>query len=156
MNICRNKKTTMVVLGMTLLLVWTAQAQYALDWHTMDGGGGTSTGGVYEVTGTIGQPDAGVSALQGGDVALQGGFWALIGVLQTDGAPTLRIANNLNGTATLSWAGDGSDGFQLRVATDLEAQDWTDVPDVPSVVDDDYQVTVTLTPTKRFYQLRKP
>ena len=32
---------------------------YAIDWHTIDGGGGTSTGGVYAVSGTIGQPDAG-------------------------------------------------------------------------------------------------
>ena len=32
---------------------------YDLSWHTIDGGGGTSTGGVYSVSGTIGQPDAG-------------------------------------------------------------------------------------------------
>jgi len=30
--------------------------QYALDWSTVDGGGGTSTGGVYTGTGTAGQP----------------------------------------------------------------------------------------------------
>ena len=36
-----------------------AQAQYSIDWSTIDGGGGTSTGGVYTVSGTIGQPDAG-------------------------------------------------------------------------------------------------
>ncbi len=155
MNICRTKKSMMVGLGTALLLVLTAQAQYAIDWHTMDGGGGTSTGGIYEITGTIGQPDAGAT-IQGGDIALQGGFWALIGVMQTDGAPELRIANNLDGTATLSWAMAGSDGFQLRVATDLELEDWADVPDVPAVVGDQYQVTVSLTATKRYYQLRKP
>ena len=33
----------------------------AVDWFTIDGGGGTSTGGVYSVSGTIGQPDAGVA-----------------------------------------------------------------------------------------------
>ena len=41
-----------------------AHAQYAIDWHTIDGGGGTSTGGPmigvnYSVSGTIGQADAG-------------------------------------------------------------------------------------------------
>ena len=36
-----------------------AAQTYALDWSTIDGGGGTSTGGVYAVSGTIGQPDAG-------------------------------------------------------------------------------------------------
>ena len=33
---------------------------YSIDWFTIDGGGGTSTGGVYAVSGTIGQPDAGL------------------------------------------------------------------------------------------------
>jgi hypothetical protein len=32
---------------------------YFIDWYTIDGGGGTSTGGVYSVSGTIGRPDAG-------------------------------------------------------------------------------------------------
>ena len=27
---------------------------YSIDWFTIDGGGGTSTGGVYSVSGTIG------------------------------------------------------------------------------------------------------
>ena len=40
----------------------TVRAQsYSIDWFTIDGGGGTSTGGVYSVSGTIGQPDAGIS-----------------------------------------------------------------------------------------------
>ena len=46
---------------------------YVLVWSTIDGGGGTSSGGVYTLSGTIGQPDAGVMA--GGDFALMGGFW---------------------------------------------------------------------------------
>jgi len=47
---------------------------YDLSWHTVDGGGGMwSTGGTYELGGTIGQPDAG--ALAGGDYTLAGGFW---------------------------------------------------------------------------------
>jgi hypothetical protein len=47
---------------------------YDLSWHTIDGGGGTSTGGGYSLHGTIGQPDAGV--MSGGDYELAGGFWA--------------------------------------------------------------------------------
>jgi hypothetical protein len=31
---------------------------YSIDWHKIAGGGGTGTGGVYTVTGAIGQPDA--------------------------------------------------------------------------------------------------
>ena len=48
---------------------------YAIDWHTIDGGGGTSTGGVYTLSGTIGQPDASGPAT-GADHTLTGGFWA--------------------------------------------------------------------------------
>ena len=46
----------------TLELVLRDTAQYSLDWFSIDGGAGTSTGGVYSVSGTIGQPDAGTMA----------------------------------------------------------------------------------------------
>ncbi len=48
---------------------------YDLSWHTIDGGGGTSAGGVFALSGTIGQPDAG-GAMIGGAFELTGGFWA--------------------------------------------------------------------------------
>ena len=48
-------------------------APYELSWHTIDGGGGQSTGGPYVLTGTIGQPDAAYSA--GGPYEVLGGFW---------------------------------------------------------------------------------
>ena len=47
---------------------------YSITWYTIDGGGGTSSGGAYTVSGTIGQPDAGT--LSGGVYTLAGGFWA--------------------------------------------------------------------------------
>jgi len=46
---------------------------YEISRYTIDGGGGTSSGGPYMVTGTIGQPDAGWSI--GGKYELFGGFW---------------------------------------------------------------------------------
>ena len=48
-------------------------AQYDVIWHTIDGGGGVSTGGTYIVRGTIAQHDAAYS--QGGSYELLGGFW---------------------------------------------------------------------------------
>ena len=48
-------------------------ADYEINWHTIDGGGGTSSGGAYIVRGTAGQPEAGVMA--GGSYELLGGFW---------------------------------------------------------------------------------
>jgi len=39
---------------------WDATAQsYSIDWYKISGGGGTSTSATYQVTGTIGQPEAG-------------------------------------------------------------------------------------------------
>ncbi len=46
---------------------------YEISWSTIDGGGGTSSGGNYIVTGTIGQPDAG--EMSGDSYELLGGFW---------------------------------------------------------------------------------
>lgn len=55
---------------------------FNLDWFTVDGGGATSsTGGGFELAGTIGQADAGSPAapLIGGSFELVGGFWAGLG-----------------------------------------------------------------------------
>jgi len=63
-----NLKIRTRLLGATLLIVpATLFAPLSIDWHTIDGGGGTSSGGVYSVVGTIGQPDA------GGPTACEGG-----------------------------------------------------------------------------------
>ena len=51
---------------------------YAIDWHTVDGGGEMwSAGGDYELGGTIGQPDALAdgNTMSGGTYTLTGGFW---------------------------------------------------------------------------------
>ena len=65
---------------------------YSIDWYKISGGGGASSGGVYSVSGTIGQHDAG-GPMTGGSYSLTGGFWALIAVAQTPGAPTLYISH---------------------------------------------------------------
>ena len=73
-------KPSHVLLGILILLLITAGGVYAavngfaLDWWTVDGGGGTSEGGDFAVSGTIGQPDAG-PLMSGGDYAVTGGFW---------------------------------------------------------------------------------
>ena len=50
-----------------------ANGPYEISWYTIDGGGGTSAGGQYILTGTIGQPDADWSRAD--DYELLGGFW---------------------------------------------------------------------------------
>ena len=70
----------------TFILGWlvgclSAFAQYSINWFTVVGGGGTSTGVGFTVSGTMGQPDAGV--MTGGGFRLQGGFWGVIATEQT-------------------------------------------------------------------------
>src|SRR5437868_10950980 len=84
---------------------------YSLDWFTIDGGGGTSTGGVYSVSGTIGQPDAG--QMSGGTYTLDGGFWGIIAAVPVPGAPTLRVVRTTTNTVVLAWPAP-STGFALQ------------------------------------------
>jgi hypothetical protein len=67
----------LVLLVTAILGAGAALAQigggYDLTWSTIDGGGG-SAGGGYQLSGTLGQPDAG-AALSGGAYSLAGGFW---------------------------------------------------------------------------------
>lgn len=67
-----------VVLCATMSLVSAIQAQpIELPWYTVDAGGQTfSTGGSFELGGTIGQPDArNAPVMAGGAFELTGGFW---------------------------------------------------------------------------------
>jgi hypothetical protein len=66
------------LLALLLLGLATAQAaaspqDFIMARFTVDGGGGSSQGGSFALTGTIGQFDAAVS--QGGNFELVGGFW---------------------------------------------------------------------------------
>src|SRR5262245_10769497 len=83
-------------------LALAAQAQFSVPWFTVDGGGGTSAGGTFTLSGTAGQPDA-APALTGGAFKLEAGFWSGVTVQQTPGAPTLKIQLIANGFAVISW-----------------------------------------------------
>jgi hypothetical protein len=83
-------------------LACAAMAQsYSINWYKVAGGGGTSTGGTYAVSGTVGQHDAG-GPMTGGTYSLTGGFWALIAVAQTPGAPRLYVTHT-GSTVIVFW-----------------------------------------------------
>ena len=68
----------------------TASAQlFSVDWYTIDGGGGQSGDGSFELTWTVGQPDAG-AVMTGGGFELTGGF----GVAQINLQIVLGDAND--------------------------------------------------------------
>ena len=100
----------LVLLFSLLLPTLGFSQQYSIDWYKIAGGGGTSTGGTYTVSGTIGQPDAG-GPMFGGNYSVTGGFWALISVVQTPGAPKLYI-NHTGNTVTVFWQNVGSWSLQ--------------------------------------------
>ncbi len=83
-----NRKTFIHILwaGLSVGAVAAFAQSYDLSWYTIEGGGAMrSTGGSFELSGTIGQPDAG--AMTGGAFELTGGFWFEIplGDCQDDG-----------------------------------------------------------------------
>jgi hypothetical protein len=129
-----------------------AWGQYSIDWHTIDGGGGTSTGGVYAVSGTIGQPDAG--AMSGGNYTLEGGFWGVIAAVQMPGSPLLTITVTGPNTIVISWLYPSS-GFQLQQNSAVETTNWTGVATSPVQVGDEWQVPVSPPAGNKFYRLKK-
>lgn len=71
----------LLALGLLLALGSLALAQSGVPeiaWWTVDGGGGTASGGLYTVSGTIGQPEAG-NRSSGGIYAVSGGVWGGLG-----------------------------------------------------------------------------
>ena len=65
-----------------------------ISWYTIDGGGGLSVRNGFELVGTSGQPDAGLT-LTGGGFALTGGFHVPIQVAVVLGDVNLDGAVNL-------------------------------------------------------------
>ena len=63
-------------LGLLAAVSDTSAQSFSIDRFAIAGGGGTSTGGAFALSGTIGQPDAG--AMTGGNYSLAGGFWGAI------------------------------------------------------------------------------
>jgi hypothetical protein len=93
------------VLGMSLgffVMTQSVTAQNeAIDWRQIAGGGGTSMGGPYSVTGTIGQFGAS-TALSGGSYSLIGGFWSLIAFVENTNVPSLFI-DDTGGNLIIHW-----------------------------------------------------
>ena len=106
---------------------------YTIDWYKIAGGGGTSTGATYQVTGTIGQPDAS-GAMSGGQYSVTGGFWSLI--LWPDPATnTYTLQQNANLAAVNGWT---TSGYSINPANGTNS------------------VTVTPSIGNLFFRLAKP
>lgn len=68
--------TWFLILAALLPAVSAVAQTYAVEWHKIAGGGGTSDDGTYEISGTIGQHEAGPENSDGA-FAVTGGFWVV-------------------------------------------------------------------------------
>jgi uncharacterized repeat protein (TIGR01451 family) len=117
-----------------------ASAQYQISWWTVDGGGTTSaSGGTYTLSGTVGQPDAGVLS-GGGPYSIAGGFWGGAGL--GSGAYEANLAVGLSdapdpvtglGTVTYTIAVSNALGFSPANSVSV-TQSFTSVPSTVTFV----------------------
>ena len=147
--------SSFVILSLLLAASRLSAQSYSIDWFTIDGGGGTSTGGVYSVSGSIGQPDANAQPLIGGNFSVVGGFWSLFSVVQTPGTPLLTIRLTSTNTAMVSWPSP-STGFNLQQNTNLGTPIWSAPPEI--VTDNGTIKFIIVNPPagNRFYRLIHP
>jgi len=108
----------------TMLLIVLAESstngQYEISWYTIDGGGGTSRGGPYVLSGTIGQPDADWSRAD--SYELLGGFWP--------GGPLCFVGFDDFARFAQYWLYTGDD-----IPADLYEDDIVDFEDVRELAD---------------------
>ena len=128
---------------------------YSIAWYTLDGGGGTSSGGTYSVTGTIGQPDAGRSS--GGIYVLNGGFWGMLAAAQPTNVPCLTITHLPTNSVVVSWPLP-ADGWVLEWTNRVARVSAPWVQLAPPYEGNSTQawIMVPWPPGSRFYRLRKP
>lgn len=136
-----------LALGFQLLLAALplGAQNFTLDWFTIDGGGGSSAGGAFAVSGTIGQPDAG--AMTGGSYSLTGGFWS-VEEISLPGVPALFITR-AGGNAIISWT-PNSPGFVLQGNGGFSPAGWADAPSGST-----NPASVPAAGAARFYRLRR-
>ena len=119
--------------------------QYSIDWYTISGGGGTSTGGSYALSGTIGQATAADWTGANGKFALTG-FWAI----QRPGAPALTVNPASVGQITISWV-PNMPGWILQESPSLSSPTWTN-----SASGATNPATVPTAGGQKYFRLYKP
>jgi hypothetical protein len=123
--------------AVVLLAALPALAQYEISWHTIDGGGVmNSTDGQpngFELSGTIGQPDAqSPPVMFGGTFELTGGFWPITLVCSCPG--DLNGDGKRNGSDVQLFVACLLAGSGNCVCADADVMNGLSVADVPVFV----------------------
>lgn len=103
------------LLSAALMFVPAVNSDYSISWYTIDGGGGTSFGGQYSLTGTLGQADAGYHYES--PYELLGGFWV--------GGPLCFVEFDDFARFSEYWLDTGSD-----LPGDLDSDNNVDIDDL--------------------------
>ncbi len=151
-------KFTILSIAVAACAALTSHAQsggpFDLKWSTIDSGGGTSRGGQFSLSGTIGQPDPGTLAAN--QFKLEGGFWSGVSVVQTAGAPLLKIKLSGGGQAVLSWPVSAT-GFVLEETPSVGPLSvWSATPQAVMDTATEHTVTVPAAGVMKCYRLKHP
>ena len=149
-------RTLAAAFTFAILSAFTAHAQtFAIDRFVLSGGGGTSTNAQFNLTGTIGQPDAGAK-LAGGSYTVEGGFWSAAVAVQMAGAPRLSVVRT-GGNVIISWPSADSTGYVVEQTGTLAVPaSWSTSGAALSDDGTTKSVTLPATPGYKFFRLRKP
>jgi hypothetical protein len=141
------------ILGAALLVPGPLHAQnYSINWYTIAGGGGVSSGTngstTYSLSGTIGQPAT--ATMSGGNYSVTSGFWSIISLVQTPGSPPLSISRSGN-QAIISWSAS-STPFVLEQTSNLSSP-WTSNSATQTTNSGIISVTVPAASGYQYYRL---
>jgi hypothetical protein len=146
-------KLAMVAIVPAILCLGAAAQNYSTDWSKVAGGGGTSSNAQYVVSGTIGQPDAGV-AMSGGSYSLTGGFWSLVAVVETVGLPNLSIGHSGN-SIIVSWP--NTESCMLQTNNNLATvSGWKAYGGTLNTSNGTNSITISPPTGKLFFRLSQP
>lgn len=146
----RIKRIFLFALPLWLVALAASAQSYSVDWHKVAGGGGTSTGGTFSLSGTIGQPDASAT-LAGGGYSVTGGFWSLIATVPVAGTPNLTIHYVRPNTVVVSWPNTGS--YSLEQKSNLPGGNWTASPYPVTTANGTSSITITPPTGSLFFRL---
>jgi hypothetical protein len=139
---------SIVLASVSVSALAQSAGRFHIGWSTLDGGG-TSSGGSFAASGTLGHPDA--EQLSGASFSMLGGF--LSGAVF--GGPRLRITRSGN-SILLAWPNTSSN-FVLQGTASLAGPvtAWGSISQPAVIVGNERQVTVPLGTGRTFFRLSK-
>lgn len=147
----RTRTKALIILAGALQITSAIPGQiYRMDLFVL-APSGISTGGVYSISGTVGQVEAG-GMMSGEAYSLTGGFWNSSSTVEEPAATKLTVQVTGPGVVVVSWPSP-STGLFLEQSSSLSFPDWTAASE--TVTDDGTTKSIVISPTAthRYYRL---